>query len=293
MFFSLHLGLSYKCNMSCEHCFVSKEKDNLKLEDVIKTVRRLRERGLFVIYYTFGEPTLSKLLEPVLFEISKMNMVQIVMSNGYAVSEDVAAMFKRADVARVFISIDSPYSEFHDQNRGVPGAFSHALTAIQTLNTFGVPVGIATTVTKRNQMQLNGICSLAKSEGVKLISFLRERTGGKIEGEGFTEYYNFAHKILASHDDEIIFQFHDPTLMGMISDLHKSGKIDDVQYERWYAMNSCHYNSTISIAPNGDVMRCHLSQRVIGNILRNDILEIMHSEVTNNECPICCSQFSW
>ena len=292
MIISLHIGLSYKCNMACAHCFVSKDKDKLKISDILGLVNSLKDKGLFVIYYTFGEPMVHEMLEPLLFELNRMNMVHIVMSNGYAIDEKTAEMLKTANVSRVFVSLDHYLPEKHDQNRGVSGAFSHALRAIEVLREKKINTGIATTVTKENESVLEEICNLAEREGVNVISFLRERKNGLIEEDGYDDYYDFVKRNIVSKDENLTIQLHDPSLKPLIETLYKNGEIDDIQYERWYTMNSCHYYSTLAVAPNGDIMHCHLSQKVIGNILRDNVLEVIDKEVSVYECPVCCAKFS-
>ena len=266
MILTLHLGVSYRCNMRCEHCFVHKNTDCLDIDTILRTIRELSEKGLFVVYYTFGEPTLSPMWLPIVRQVRELGMVQVLMSNGYMIDDTMAEAIKYAGVSRVMISIDHVLPEEHDKNRGVSGAYRKALCAIESLKKQGVPVGIATTITPYNADVISHIYHLADSCGVSSVSFLRERKQGLIEEEGFESYYKFFDSYILQRQPLVSVQFHDPMLLNRVEALFQAGSIDRDMYEKWTEMNRCHCQSTLAIAPNGDVMRCNLSQHVLGNI---------------------------
>lgn len=266
MILTLHLGVSYQCNMRCEHCFVHKNIDRLDIKTMLQIIQKLSEKGLFVVYYTFGEPTLAPLWLPLVRQVSKLGLVQILMSNGYTIDDAMAEAIQEAGVSRVMISIDHNLPEEHDKIRGVRGAHCKALAAIETLKKHCIPVGIATTITSRNVDVISEIYHLAESCGVGSVSFLRERKHGRIETEGFDAYYAFFNRYILQEDPSISVQFHDPTLLGRIDAAFHEGQIDRVAFEKWSEMNRCHARFTLAIAPNGDVMRCNLSQRILGNV---------------------------
>lgn len=266
MILTLHLGVSYRCNMRCEHCFVHKNTDRLDVETMLQTIRDLSEKGLFVVYYTFGEPTLSPLWLPLVHQVHKLGLVQILMSNGYVIDDAMAEAIREAGISRVMISIDHILPEEHDKNRGVFGAYRRALAAIETLKEHYVPVGIATTITPRNVDVIPYIYRLAESRGVGSVSFLRERKQGHIEEEDFELYYAFFDRYILQKRPSVSVQFHDPALLTRIDAAFHAGQINRDTYEKWSEMNRCHCQSTLAIAPNGDVMRCNLSQHIVGNI---------------------------
>lgn len=292
MILTLHLGVSYQCNMRCEHCFVHKNTDRLDVKTMLQTIRNLSEKGLFVVYYTFGEPTLAPLWLPLVRQVRKLGLVQILMSNGYTIDDAMAEAIQEAGVSRVMISIDHILPEEHDKNRGVPGAHRRALAAIETLKKHCVPVGIATTITPRNVDVISHIYHLAESCGVSSVSFLRERKQGRIEKEGFDPYYAFFDRYILQKQPSISVQFHDPTLLGRIDAVFHEGRIDRDTYEKWSEMNRCHCQSTLAIAPNGDVMRCNLSQHFLGNICDPHFNPSIFEEGGKHEYFICRSIIS-
>ena len=106
MYSVLHLGISYACNMRCEHCFVKREKDRLTREKITRIIDELYKHGLLVVYYTYGEPLLSKNFFPISEYVAKKGLVQILMTNGSLLSDESAKRIKEIGISNVYISID-------------------------------------------------------------------------------------------------------------------------------------------------------------------------------------------
>ena len=177
----LHLGLTAACNLNCKHCFIKeKESKELSFEKAIAFIDVLEKQGLTHIYYTYGEP----LLYHRLFEFSKnirlKGIYQVLMTNGTQINYEVAQKIAASGINRVMISIDSSIEKKHDMNRGKQGSFGLAVQAIQLLKEQKVNVGIASTITKQNYLELAAIEKLAQENQIQYISFLACREQNRI-----------------------------------------------------------------------------------------------------------------
>lgn len=169
----LHLGLTAACNLNCKHCFIKeKESKELSFEKAIAFIDVLEKQGLTHIYYTYGEP----LLYHRLFEFSKnirlKGIYQVLMTNGTQINYEVAQKIAASGINRVMISIDSSIEKKHDMNRGKQGSFGLAVQAIQLLKEQKVNVGIASTITKQNYLELAAIEKLAQKIKFSISAFL-------------------------------------------------------------------------------------------------------------------------
>ncbi len=288
----LHLGLSYRCNMACKHCFVTKKKDKLVEEDYYRIIDTLFEEGLFIIYYTFGEPLLSELFDKVSTYANKKGMVQILMTNGYLIDEGKIAILKKNHIQKVCISIDHSESEMHDMNRNHKGAYVKALNAIKLLLDHGIHTEMSVTVNDNNVSCLEDIYHLGEELNIEFISFLRERKDGYLlELEKEEEYIRFFEK-MAMKSEGVQTLFHDMRLLPTLRRLKESGEINDSVYERYFEMNCCHSQYTLSIEPSGEVGRCNLRNDIIGKMLETSLKEIIGEGVDNCEGSICCTSIS-
>lgn len=290
---TLHLGLSYKCNMRCKHCFVNRNKDELNIETVKKTIDFLDENGLFFVVYTFGEPLLSEKFWEISEFISHKNIVQTVMSNGSLVNEKNIYRLRKNNIKNIYISLDSVISERHDKNRNFVGSYNKSVEALKLLIKENFNVGIAVTINDSNINEMDNFLTLAKENGVKNISFLRQRQDGKlIQLKEEDEYIEFYKKYLMNYDSyKINILFHDLSLVDITKKLYENKYISLDVYEKYMDMNSCHYNSTLSIEPNGNVKHCNLINNSIGNLNNQSIQNILLGGV-RSECVGCCSKFS-
>lgn len=292
----LHLGLSYACNMRCKHCFVKKQTDFLSTNIIKKVLNTLvDEFGLFIVYYTYGEPLLATNFYEVAEYADKLGLVQILMSNGSLITENEIEKIKNANISQVYISLDSASPNHHDCNRGVIGSYQQAVRAIELLTNAGVNVGIATTLRQSNLAELDEIYNIAVNCNVPVFSLLRERTHGQILPlDNVQSYYDFIEKQLTTNA-QCNLLLHDPTIIPFVDELYESGKISLCVRDKYITMNSCHYNTTLAITPSGDVSHCNLCSVNLGNVLAEEIKVILKKEIEKEkkyECAICCTGFS-
>jgi len=281
--------------MRCRHCYVDKKKDRLSLKDYFNLIDHLCANGLFMLYYTYGEPLMSDNLWEIIRYVNDRNIFQVLMTNGYALDINKARRLKEDGISSVCISIDSPYPKNHDANRGIKGGFAAAVKAIQNCRECMLNVGISSTVTESNAKELVGIVDIAKENDVGFVSFLRERRDGDIvplTEDSNDAYISFFIDSLCSKSNAINIKFHDPSLIAVLNILYDKRKISDVEYEKYHGMNSCHAKGTISIESNGDIHYCNLNPCPQGNVLNKDISMILSERFAKNEDIICRSAIS-
>lgn len=291
----LHLGLSYACNMRCAHCFVDRRRDALDIGTIKRTIQTLVDRyGLFIVYYTHGEPLLSPMFGEVTEFCRDLGLVQILMTNGSLVDASAAQLLRQNGISHVYVSLDSSDPSAHDANRCYPGAYQKALDGIRALKDGGLPVGISTTVTAQNVTNISEVWDLACDLGVNSFSLLAQREDGILfPAAERPEYRDFVLKLLENARSHRVNLFlHDPRLLPAIEDAFRQGRIPAQTYEKYREMNRCHYDTTLSITPDGSVSHCNLAPVSMGNLLSQEIGELLEKEEQKNEYPVCCSQLS-
>ena len=284
----LHIGLSYKCNMRCKHCFVSKQKDLIDTNQIKKIIDNLYDKGLVNIIYTYGEPLLAKNINEITLYAKEKGLSQTLMTNGYFFKKETIDMLNRNNVKNIMISLDSIDKDKHNENRGVFNAYDKAIEAVKLIPKNCFNVGFAVSIDNSNIDELDEIVILAKKLNVKKISFLTKRINGKLViFDDIKKLEDFLEKSLSC---DIRIVFHDYRLIKKIKELYQSKKIDLNQYERLISMNSCHQNYTLSIAPNGDVFGCNLIGNKIGNVIDDELDNILEKK-NEKKCINCYSKF--
>lgn len=288
----LHLGLSYSCNMKCKHCFVQRKKDGLCIEDFYHILDQAYELGVFVVYYTYGEPLLDMRLAKVSRYAKQKGFVQVLMTNGYYLGKEQVELIKKNRISKVCISLDHISEKRHDENRGINGAYMRAIKAIQRLVAEGIPVGISMTINDSNVTCMNEILQLGIKMGVKFISFLRERNIGicNLTDENRKIYETFF--VQNIDNDKMNIHYHDCELIPVIKKLKAEKNIDECTYEKYYEMNRCHRNTTLSVSPDGKISNCNLCPVEIGDVKDTHWYENLEEKEKKYEYSVCWSTLS-
>ena len=279
MIYTAHIGLSYKCNLRCQHCFVHREIDNNFIIDNYKhIIDTLYDNGLFMLFYTYGEPLANKEFFEIAEYVKQKNISQTLMTNGWFIrsQEDVYSL-QRCGITRVFVSVDSINSNDHDINRGKKGAWKSAIDAINILVSCGIKTGIACTITDKNYSEIKSIYNLGNDLGVDYISFLRCRVNGYLlKIPNFEVYANSIEEILIDSENKLMkINIHDTDLIPTLQKMQVGKMISEKNCEYYKNMCKCHLDTNINITPNGLVYGCDFSQKILGDLTKDNLSDIL------------------
>lgn len=158
--------LTRACNLNCIHCRAEAERGPFEGELGIDEIRRVMDeiasRYSPIIVLTGGEP----LERPDLFQIAdharSTGLRTALATNGTLIDTVIAERIRDSGIQRVSVSLDGADASIHDGFRGIPGSFDRALEGIACLADAGVEFQINTTISRRNEHQIEEIMSLAE-----------------------------------------------------------------------------------------------------------------------------------
>ncbi len=160
------------CNLKCLSCSYRDALPGELSFDEIKTLAKsLKAFGLKHIVYSGGEPLLRRDFTDICELFSGMKVKQTLLTNGLLLDKragDISKYF-----TEIIVSIDGGTPGTHNRLRGV-NSFELILRGIEkTLSLKDAPVvSIRTVLQKNNFRELGDMIKLAKTAGVKRISFL-------------------------------------------------------------------------------------------------------------------------
>lgn len=175
-------NLLRRCNLSCRHCYANSfDKDfegELNLEECLRTVDQLKVANVPALILSGGEP----LLHPHFFEIARYakekKFYLALSSNGILLTEDVADKLKEIEFNYVGVSLDG-LPDTHDYIRGEKGAFEKSVQGIKNGVSRNLKVGIRTTLTNSNSMQIEDMLNLSVSLKVEKFYLSHLNYGGR------------------------------------------------------------------------------------------------------------------
>lgn len=195
-------ALTYRCNMSCEYCYL---KDSRKLKkneiseiECLEIANKIINSSDWVpdaVWLTGGEATLnSKLAELIsLFESNKIKTV--INTNGF-ISQIIAQQIIDAKPRGINISLDFPDIS-NDDARGNTNEVIKIIKYIASKKDDYTILGISIVLNKKNVSQLHNISIQLKNMGVEYISLNPLFSEGNLKEENIAaeEFYDQILKI--------------------------------------------------------------------------------------------------
>jgi len=184
---AMTFAVTYKCQCNCRHCSAGRHLRNdlpeLSTKEAKALIDQSQNLGVSIITFTGGEPLLRDDIYELISYVDKRKAITILFTNGLLLSEENIEKLVNAGLYSLFVSIDSPIPEEHDQLRGMAGLFESAILGIKRMQSKGGFVGISSYATRSATQKgmYKKLYSLARELGVEnLILFDCVPTGNTL-----------------------------------------------------------------------------------------------------------------
>jgi len=177
---------TYRCNLNCRHCYSNAgvlTRRELGTKEALKVVDQLADFGVVSLAFSGGEPLMRKDFFEVAEHAVDSGLYVSLATNGTLLDKQNVKKLKEIGVHYVEVSIDGSNAKFHDDFRGVPGAFDLAITGLKNCVEEGLCTSVAVTATKRNFKDLPKVLELAEKVGAArfaLFNFVPVGRGSEI-----------------------------------------------------------------------------------------------------------------
>jgi AdoMet-dependent heme synthase len=136
------LELTHRCNLRCQHCYLSDVPSpgaELSLREWQNVLRQLAELQTLFLSFTGGEPLLREDLFEILAAARRGGFVFSLLTNGTRIDREAARRIAEHMPFQVHVSVLGPEEE-HDRLTGELGSHRRALEAMDALRECGVSV---------------------------------------------------------------------------------------------------------------------------------------------------------
>jgi len=291
---AMTFAVTYKCQCTCKHCSAGRHLRNdlreLSTKEAKALIDQSQDLGIAIIAFTGGEPLLRDDIYELISYVDKRKAMPILFTNGLLLSEENIEKLVDAGLYSLFVSIDSPIPEEHDQLRGMAGLFESAIQGIKRMQSKGGFVGISSYATRsatKNEMYKK-LYSLARELGVEnLILFDGVPTGNAL---------NDTSEMLTSDQHEEIREFS--------SNIFKHQMVPQLNSQSWQnsiegylgGIGCLAVNLQYYVSAYGDVSPCDFTPLSFGNVRNKSIKEIwnkmVHHPAYNHRSTFCRMQHS-
>ncbi|CAG0959229.1 Putative mycofactocin radical SAM maturase MftC [Methanosarcinales archaeon] len=162
----LLLNITNKCNLSCKHCYLGKSGNvDIEVSRFEKTVSKFESMGGLKLMISGGEPLMHSGFWELMEVLPSYELRKVILSNGTLIGQKEAKKLSEY-IDEVQVSIDGIRS--HDILRGV-GSYEKAMRGVTNLQSFNIPVSIATMAHKYNAEEFDEMQKLFS--GMNIISW--------------------------------------------------------------------------------------------------------------------------
>lgn len=275
---TLHLYLTNKCNLRCEHCYMRAEsnlEEELTFDEVVKLITDFKNNGGEKIIFTGGEVSLVENFPIIIKHSKKIGLETLVLSNGTAWSkQQIEEVAKYADCVQ--ISIDGFDEESNAKIRGA-GFFQKSLDCIDKFLDSGTEVLATVTPTYGVENQIEEYAEFGKS--------LVEKYKGKkfyivFNKEGLSTGRN----IVADLKKNKIYK---KAVLKILEKIYPGYELGCFEQDHLEALQNCGYGK-ISVDSNGQYAFCTNIKDIptFGNVRTDSIEKIMNiaNEIGKKTC---------
>lgn len=270
--FILQFHISDQCNLRCKHCYQENyNSKQLKYEEIIKILEQYKEfliekniKGH--INLTGGEP----LSNPNFFEIlnyinnNKEYYSFAILTNGTLITDKIAEKISKYKPQYVQISIDGD-KKTHEKIRG-KGTLEKAIQGVQNLNKYGVYTSISFTAHKKNYKTFKKVVSIAKkakankvwTDRLIPIGGAKELVKISLNPKENKKFFKTVYKLMIKTKETQV-------TMSRALQFLQTGEIP-------YKCTAG--TKLLTVMENGDLVPCRRMPIVLGNVLKENLLEI-------------------
>ncbi len=267
------IAITNRCINKCKHCYAVRslrKEDVLSDHLILETVEKMCQSGVGVLSLEGGEPLLRYELVLKALNIIGTRATPVIATTGWGLDESKANELAKAGLVAAQISLDHYIPQKHNEFRGNPKAFDVAVKAVEHFRKAGIFPILAFCAVREmiEQDQLFRYLEFAKEIGAGMIQLLDPLPSGNYLHSG-------EDSCLTPAEIDRLLDFHrlintDPKYKnypGVCARAH-------IEHESRFGCGMGG-NGHYAIDPNGNVLPCVYIQMSVGNIMDEDLNDIL------------------
>ncbi len=253
------------CNLKCGHCLLSAgdpSPDELETSQLISLLETLHALGVRRLNLSGGEVLTRKGWE-ILIDFCEKRFYTGLLTNGALIMEETAEKMTRLE--EVHISLYGSDAETHERISQVKGSFERTVKGMRLLTERGIYVGASVLMAPFNTHQLEDMIILAISLGCKIVRVGIICPVGRAQDKDWEMTEDQREKLNAE--------------MSCIKEKYKEIEIKwEEEKEEGESEHRCGAGFTRwVVTSNGDVYPCGILRISIGNLTRDNPVDILKS----------------
>ena len=279
---NITIDVTSKCNLRCKHCRVNEIEYDMPLEEIKTAFKKLSDfkpRGVFI---SGGEPLIREDIVDIVKESKKLAPVTVLNTNSLLLTEEKLKDLIEAGLNYIQVSVDG-IEEQHDYIRG-KGTYRKTIEKLKMINKYSdkIKLHISSVVSLKNIDYMEEFArQILEVEiiNVQILGFKRFipnnvlKDTASLGREGLKKLYDNLNKLQKKYKGKTTIASDMP-----MKNVFNEKKAFEVlkKYNMQCVGCSAGVNG-ISIRNDGTVTPCTLLYISCGNILKQDLNEIMEN----------------
>jgi MoaA/NifB/PqqE/SkfB family radical SAM enzyme len=162
------LALTYRCNLSCVHCYLdgARRQPEISTAGWLAIIEQLEPAGCLWLLLTGGEPLLRPDFAEIYLAAKRRGMLVIVFTNGTLVDEAVVELWREWPPHAVEITLYGYSAATYGRITGHPEAREKVYDAVARLARAGVPMRLKTMALRQNVEELDRLRDYSAARGL-------------------------------------------------------------------------------------------------------------------------------
>lgn len=139
---AMTFAITYNCQCKCVHCSAGRhyrnDRKELSTEEAKKLIDDAQKLGVTIIAFTGGEPLLREDLFELISYVDQKKAMPVMFTNGQFLTEENVDKLAEAGLYSLFLSVDSPNPEVHNELRGMPNLLETAIEGLKRVKEKGI-----------------------------------------------------------------------------------------------------------------------------------------------------------
>lgn len=260
--FTVHFDLTYKCNLKCIHCYVTKEsgKKELSTEEIKSIINQLAEANTLYLTFSGGEIFTRRDFFEIAHYAREKDFALRLLTNGTLITPKIADKIRDLNPISVRMSLYALEPSIHDAVTRSKGSQRKTVKALILLKERGVKVAINSVLMKENV-----------GEFEKLKAFAQEMDSGFVFDPGVIPCDDGSKKPL-------IHRLTENDLIDFFSSNSRTSKWEPIEIPDDSPLCGAGLN-TIYISPYGEAYPCVSIRESCGNLTEQSLSKVWQAPI--------------
>ena len=276
-FLALHFELTNKCNLRCKHCYNIKYLENfskdLSTNEVFDIIDKAINIGCTDMGFSGGEPFARKDILEIIKYVKDYPIH--ILTNGLLITEEILDEINSLGDLLIEFRVSLDGIKSHELLRGVD--CNQVINKIKLLISKGFIVTVNTMITKNSILELDEMYNLFKKIGIDRwrLDFIfnsGNANKNKIDNQLLLNNLSKIKSLILTYVKER------PDFELDINKMFRSAFLSSAKSINYdMSTKPCAYQGSLTVRPDGNVSYCPSMETTHGNILKDNIDDIVNS----------------